>query len=117
MDWHNLINENQLDELVVKSQERPQLIYKHSTRCGTSSLIRNRLERATVPAAMDFYPIKLRTALEYGTNLHRYCSFKMGNVYIIKVMAPFIWKKLRNKACVPDAGEVKHSALSDQLSA
>lgn len=59
MDWQKLINENQLEELVGKSHERPQLIYKHSTRCGTSSLIKSRLERAAAPPEMDFYFLDL----------------------------------------------------------
>lgn len=91
MDWHNLINENQLDELVVKSQERPQLIYKHSTRCGTSSLIRNRLERATVPAAMDFYFLDLIA--------YRSLSDKIANSFGVRHESPQVLL-IQNGECV-----------------
>ena len=91
MDWHNLINENQLDELVVKSQERPQLIYKHSTRCGTSSLIRNRLERATVPAGMDFYFLDLIA--------YRSLSDKIANSFGVRHESPQVLL-IQNGECV-----------------
>ena len=91
MDWHNLINENQLDELVVKSQERPQLIYKHSTRCGTSSLIRNRLERAAVPAAMDFYFLDLIA--------YRSLSDKIANSFGVRHESPQVLL-IQNGECV-----------------
>ncbi|MFN0199896.1 MAG: bacillithiol system redox-active protein YtxJ [Bacteroidia bacterium] len=36
MLWLELISETQLEELAQKSSERPQLLFKHSTRCGIS---------------------------------------------------------------------------------
>ena len=54
MDWNILTAEVQLTELLEKSKVNPQLIYKHSTRCGTSSMIKNRLERSAAPAGVDF---------------------------------------------------------------
>ena len=107
MDWHNLINENQLDELVVKSQERPQLIYKHSTRCGTSSLIRNRLERATVPAAMDFYFLDLIA--------YRSLSDKIANSFGVRHESPQVLL-IQNGECVyhQSHGAIYMEEIADQ---
>jgi hypothetical protein len=33
IDWKLLVNLIQLDEIVTLSQEKPVLIFKHSTRC------------------------------------------------------------------------------------
>ena len=34
LPWIALTSKEQLDEIVEKSNERPQLIFKHSTTCG-----------------------------------------------------------------------------------
>ena len=59
MNWIPLQSEAQLEEIREKSTRRPQLIFKHSTRCPTSSLIKNRLERALQPDSIDFYFLDL----------------------------------------------------------
>ncbi|HRO46912.1 bacillithiol system redox-active protein YtxJ [Agriterribacter sp.] len=61
MNWNVLTTEAQLTELLEKSKVNPQVIYKHSTRCGTSSMIKNRLERGPVPPEIDFHFIDLIT--------------------------------------------------------
>lgn len=43
--WKNLIEEKQIAEIVELSREKPQLIFKHSTRCSISSMAKSRLER------------------------------------------------------------------------
>lgn len=37
MNWINLTEVNQLNEIDAKSEEKPQVIFKHSTRCSVSS--------------------------------------------------------------------------------
>ncbi|HTN08377.1 bacillithiol system redox-active protein YtxJ [Agriterribacter sp.] len=59
MNWNILTTEAQLAEILEKSKGRPQLIYKHSTRCGTSSMIKSRLERSAMPPEIDFHFIDL----------------------------------------------------------
>ena len=51
--------EAQLDEIRQRSTTRPQLIFKHSTRCSTSALVKGRLERAKPPESIDFYYLDL----------------------------------------------------------
>ena len=59
MEWINLRTEDQLDELISKSASRPQIIFKHSTRCSISALAKNRLDKETSPEEMDFYYLDL----------------------------------------------------------
>ncbi len=44
LPWENLTSSSQIEKLIVASQEIPVLIYKHSTRCGISSMALSRLE-------------------------------------------------------------------------
>ena len=46
MNWLELSNESQLNEIIEDSKNAPVLIFKHSTRCSISSMAINRLERA-----------------------------------------------------------------------
>ena len=39
----------------LKSEHRPQVIFKHSIRCGTSSIAKNRLESHETLSGADFY--------------------------------------------------------------
>ena len=55
MNWISLKDEQQLSEIKEKSVIRPQVIYKHSIRCGVSSVVKSRLEKATLPADIDYY--------------------------------------------------------------
>ncbi|AHF14620.1 bacillithiol system redox-active protein YtxJ [Niabella soli] len=59
MEWINLENEEQLAAIDALSFERPQLIFKHSTRCSISSVIKNRLNKGELPAGIDFYFLDL----------------------------------------------------------
>lgn len=45
IDWQPLTSIEQIDELIKESQSQAVAIFKHSTRCGTSSTALNRLER------------------------------------------------------------------------
>jgi bacillithiol system protein YtxJ len=59
MNWIPLTSENQLTDIITKSSEKPQVIFKHSTRCATSNMVLNRLERSTSSEAVDFYFLDL----------------------------------------------------------
>jgi bacillithiol system protein YtxJ len=45
LPWKTLNEEKQIAEIVELSNEKPQLIFKHSTRCSISSMAKSRLER------------------------------------------------------------------------
>ncbi len=55
MTWIPLLNELQLEEIKQNSTSKPQLIFKHSSRCSLSSMARNRLDKKEVPQGIDFY--------------------------------------------------------------
>ncbi|NVJ46815.1 MAG: bacillithiol system redox-active protein YtxJ [Cytophagia bacterium] len=45
INWYNLTSIDQLQSIKKESESQPVLIYKHSTRCGISSMVLGRLER------------------------------------------------------------------------
>lgn len=59
MNWSVLTTEEQLNDLIAKSHDRPQIIFKHSTRCSISQVVKTRLERSEVPAHIDFHYLDL----------------------------------------------------------
>jgi bacillithiol system protein YtxJ len=59
MDWITLNDEQQLSAIKEKSKEKPQVIFKHSTRCSISSMAKNRLDKAASPDGVDFYFLDL----------------------------------------------------------
>lgn len=59
MHWIHLTDEEQLKQISSKSQERPQVIFKHSTRCSISSVALQRLQKVSQPSNIDFYFLDL----------------------------------------------------------
>lgn len=46
LSWIPLIEMDQLDDIFEQSYKKPQLVYKHSTTCGISSMVLNMFTRA-----------------------------------------------------------------------
>jgi bacillithiol system protein YtxJ len=44
-DWIKLTDIEQLNEIIQESKTMPVIIYKHSTRCGISTMAENNLEQ------------------------------------------------------------------------
>ena len=59
MNWIALTQEEQLAEIKEQSRQQPVVIFKHSTRCSTSAMVKGRLERARIPDSIDFYYLDL----------------------------------------------------------
>lgn len=59
MNWVMLTDINQLKNLTEASYQKPQIIYKHSTRCGISSMVLRRFEKSAVQGNADFYFLDL----------------------------------------------------------
>jgi bacillithiol system protein YtxJ len=59
MHWIHLTDEDQLKQIVSKSQIRPQVIFKHSTRCSISAVALQRLQKVSQPSDIDFYFLDL----------------------------------------------------------
>jgi len=59
MNWIQLTQTEQLQQIKQQSFTQPQVIFKHSTRCSISSMALNRLERAEQPDGIAFYFLDL----------------------------------------------------------
>jgi bacillithiol system protein YtxJ len=59
MNWITLNQTEQLDEIALKSNQKPQVIFKHSTTCSISQMALARFERAVAPEEIDFYLLDL----------------------------------------------------------
>ena len=44
MNWNKILSVEDIQTIVLNSDNRPQVIYKHSTRCGVSALALARLK-------------------------------------------------------------------------
>lgn len=59
MNWNHLTSEAQLDQIIAASAQKPQAIFKHSTRCSISSVALQRMEKGTAPEGIDFWFLDL----------------------------------------------------------
>ena len=59
MHWIHLTDEDQLQKIVVRSQEKPQVIFKYSTHCDLSETIFQRLQKKRCPQHIDFHFLDL----------------------------------------------------------
>ena len=66
LDWIQLVDTDQLSSLESASYERPQIIYKHSTTCGISSMVLGMFSRS--------YPLEKDRADLYFLDIHSYRS-------------------------------------------
>jgi bacillithiol system protein YtxJ len=55
MNWIPLLSEQQLEEIKKNSLQKPQVIFKHSSRCSISGMAKSRLDRKEAPDGIDFY--------------------------------------------------------------
>lgn len=80
MHWIHLTDEEQLKSLISKSSAKPQVIFKHSTRCSISSVAFQRLQKAQQPDGIDFYYLDLLA--------HRSLSNKVAEVFKVHHESP-----------------------------
>lgn len=59
MNWIPLNSSETLEQLINLSQQKPQVIFKHSTRCSISSMAKSRLEKSPAPEEASFYYLDL----------------------------------------------------------
>jgi len=69
MHWIHLTDEEQLKQIVSKSQIRPQVIFKHSTRCSISAVALQRLQKTNQPSDIDFYFLDLLQYRQLSTQV------------------------------------------------
>lgn len=82
MKWNPLNDEGQLSQIIAQSQTKPQVIFKHSTRCSISSVAWQRLQKSTLPDGFDFYFLDLLA--------HRPLSNKIAETFKVHHESPQI---------------------------
>ena len=100
MNWKDLTEESQLIEIKEASKLRPQVIFKHSTRCSISAVAKSRLERGTPPSNVDFYFLDLIR--------NRPVSNKIAEEFSVYHESPQVLL-IKNGECVYDES---HSGIS-----
>jgi len=91
MHWIHLIDEEQVKQIVNKSQLKPQVIFKHSTRCSISAVALQRLQKSTQPSDVDFYFLDLLS--------NRQLSNKIADVFQVAHESPQVLV-IRDGQCV-----------------
>ena len=71
-----------MQQINQESEQRPVVIFKHSTRCSISMMAKNRLEREAAPENTSFYYLDL---LRY-----RHISNKIAETYSVHHESPQI---------------------------
>mgnify|MGYP003348196135 CR=1 FL=1 len=82
MHWIPLTNMVQLDDIIIRSKETSQVIFKHSTRCSISVMAKDRLERAAFPTDLPFHYLDLLN--------HRDISNKIAETFSVAHESPQI---------------------------
>ena len=104
MNWIPLQDESQLQELNEKSKVRPQVIFKHSVRCGVSSVAKNRLDKSLnkseISDNVDFYYLDLIN--------FRSISRKIEDIYDVSHQSPQVLV-IKNGECVYDESHMSIS--------
>lgn len=100
MEWKIIESDNNLTEIKTASSNRPQVIFKHSTRCSISKMALSRLERNEPVEGIDFHILDLLQ--------HRLLSNKIAEDFKIAHESPQVLL-IDNGKCIYDAS---HSAIS-----
>jgi bacillithiol system protein YtxJ len=59
MNWNRLTDAEQLNDIKSKSFDKPQVLFKHSTRCSISNVALKRIEKAAGIPNADFHFLDL----------------------------------------------------------
>ncbi len=108
MNWIDLTRVQQLTEIKALSKIRAQVIFKHSTRCATSSMALNRLERNTPPDQTDFYFLDLIR--------HRDVSNMIATEFSVYHESPQVLI-IKNEECIYDEshGGIQMDEIAEQV--
>jgi len=91
MNWKPLTTNEQLNLIIERSAQVPQVIFKHSIRCSISSMVKGRLDRGKQPASMDFHYLDLIN--------YRSLSNRVAEVFQVQHESPQVLL-IRNGRCV-----------------
>jgi monothiol bacilliredoxin len=97
MNWIDLHTASQLNEILERSTDRLQVIFKHSTRCATSQMVKRRLERSEAPPAIDFYYLDLLS--------YRPISNQVAETFRVNHESPQVLV-IRNGKCIHEESHI-----------
>ena len=97
-------DEAALEAIKTLSSKQPQLIFKHSTRCSVSSMIKNRLEKAQAPEELSFHFLDLIA--------YRSLSDKIAAEFFVEHQSPQVLL-IKNGECLYD--ESHNGILMDEI--
>lgn len=80
MNWIAITDENQLNDIIEASKVKPQVIYKHSTTCSISGMVKNRLDREDFEGKADVHYLDLLS--------YRPISAKIAEVFGVQHESP-----------------------------
>lgn len=100
MNWKEFTDEAGLEAIKIRSLQKPQVIFKHSTRCSISTMAKKRLEREEEPNTVDFNYLDLIA--------HRNVSAKIASVFNVEHASPQVLV-IKNGECIYDES---HSGIS-----
>ena len=100
MHWNEITQDQTIQDIITRSAQKPQLIFKHSTRCSISSMAKNRLDRSEAPSSVDFYYLDL---IKF-----RNISNKVEEIFQVKHESPQVLL-IRNGECIY---EESHNGIS-----
>jgi bacillithiol system protein YtxJ len=102
MHWIHLTDDEQLKQIITKSQNKPQVIFKHSTRCSISAVALQRLQKVSQPSDVDFYFLDLLS--------NRQLSNRVADVFKVNHESPQILV-IRDGECVFDESHLGISMI------
>lgn len=110
MHWIHLTDEEQLKQIVSNSQVKPQVIFKHSTRCSISAVALQRMQKTAQPSDIDFYFLDLLA--------NRPLSNKIAETFSVQHESPQVLL-IRDGECVYEESHLGISMMEivDQASA
>ena len=100
MNWNHLTDEHHINEIITRSKAKPQVIFKHSTRCSISAVALQRLQKAKQPESHDFHYLDLLA--------HRPLSNKVAEVFGVHHESPQVLV-IKDGKCIFDES---HLAIS-----
>lgn len=107
MNWNQLTDEGQINEIITRSKQKPQVIFKHSTRCSISAVALQRLQKAKQPDNLEFYFLDLLA--------HRPLSNKIAEVFEVHHESPQVLL-IKDGKCIFDESHLGIS-MNDLLEA
>lgn len=75
MHWIHLTDEDQLNRLITKSQEKPQVIFQHATPCSITATAKTKLPDIEDASYADCYFLDLRIYLNISKKVDEIFHF------------------------------------------